>query len=455
MPKTKLTILLIIAVVLITSGLSCKLFPAGQEAQQFTQSTELSYWGVWDDSDYLQPIISEFQTLHPNIKITYRKFRYAEYKQQLLEAWAEDRGPDIYSIPAAWLGEYQNRITPQPETVRLAFQVVNKTLGKTEITTDVRAVPIFKPGDIKNKFAETVYNDVIKNDKVLGLPYSLDSLVLYYNRDLLDAANIATPPATWTELKEAVTQLTKIDKNNNIIQSGVSLGLAENIDDAADIVSLLMMQNGTAMVDDKGLASFQKPSSSQRDYYPGAEALRFYTDFADPIKEVYSWNNEMPNALDTFISGKSAMFFGYAYHLPTIKGRAPKINLGISYMPQITTGGNPVNFTDYWVETVSHKTKNTEAAWGFINFAASAQQVTKYLSAAKKPAALRELINGQLEDEELKYFAGQTLTAKRWYRGQDAAKMEEIFSEMIDGFNQSPEPYKLLEYAAGRINQTF
>ncbi|HLD27241.1 MAG TPA: extracellular solute-binding protein [Patescibacteria group bacterium] len=455
MLKTKLIILLIIGAVIITSGLSCKLFPGNQAPKQLTQTIELSYWGVWDDSDYLQPIISEFQTLHPNVKITYRKFRYAEYKQQLLEAWAEDRGPDLYSLPAAWLNEYQSRITPQPETVRLAFQEVKKTLGKTEITTDVKAVPIFKPSDIKNKFAETVYNDVVLDNKVLGLPYSLDSLVLYYNRDLLDAANIATPPSTWTELKEAVAKLTKIDINNNIVQSGVSLGLAENIDEAADIVSLLMMQNGTAMVDNKGLASFQKASASQRDYYPGAEALRFYTDFADPIKEVYSWNNEMPNALDAFVAGKTAMFFGYAYHLPTIKGRAPKINLGISYMPQITASGNPVNFTDYWVETVSHKTSHAETAWGFINFAASTQQVTKYLAAAKKPAALRELINAQLEDEELKYFAGQTLTAKRWYRGHDAAKMEEIFAEMIDGFNQSPEPYKLLEYAASRINQTF
>ena len=89
---------------------------------------------------------------------------------------------------------------------------------------------------------------------------------------------------------------------------------------------------------------------------PAADAVRFYTDFADPGKEVYTWNKNMPNSLEAFILGKTAFFFGYAYHLPTIKSRAPKLNLSIVKLPQIA--GNPeINFANYWLETVSRKNK--------------------------------------------------------------------------------------------------
>ena len=79
--------------------------------------------------------------------------------------------------------------------------------------------------------------------------------------------------------------------------------------------------------------------------------------------------------------------------------------------------------------------KSTDAgdwAWDFVQFAASEERVTSYLRAAKKPAALRSLINTQLEDEVLSIFAGQTLTADSWYRGSDASVAEQAFLDLID-----------------------
>ena len=299
-----------------------------------------------------------------------------------------------------------------------------------------------------------VYDNVVIDNQIYGLPYSVDTLILYYNRDLLDSAGLATPPVTWTGVKEATKALTQIDQNNNLIQTGVAMGTSDNIPHAVDIVSLLMMQNGTVMVNAKGQAAFHQPASGEKGYFPGQEALRFYTDFADPIKEVYSWNSRQPDALDAFISGQAAMMFGYSYHLPVIKARSPKLDIGLAPMPQIQGAAKSINYTDYWVETVSHKSRSAEIAWGFLNFAANQNEVTKYLEKAKKPSALRSLIISQKEDPELAVFANQTLTAEHWYRGNDALKMQEIFEELIEDFPDSTEPYKLLEYAAARINQT-
>ncbi len=452
--KIKLLTLLLLLAFLMTSGLACKLIPTKQPPKELTKKIQLSYWGVWDTNDDLQPLINDFTALHPNITINYRKFRYQEYEQQLLEAWAEDRGPDIYSLPATWLKKYQNRITPMPPVVQLSFKEVTKTLGKTEVSTYVRQVPTLSLGEIKNQFVDVVYNDVILNGKVYGLPFSLDTLVLYYNRDLLDLSNVPTPPSNWTEVKEAVKKITKVDKDNNILQAGVALGTADNIPQAADLASLLMMQNGTPMIDAKGRVTFHLSPTKEKDYFPGLEALRFYLDFADPIKEVYSWNAKEPNAFEAFISGKLAMFFGYSYYLPLIKAQAPKIDLGITGMPQIQGAQTPINYTDYWVQTVSHKVKSADAAWGFLSYVSRQGEIEKYLDKTKRPTALRSLVEKQKADQDLAVFANQILSATHWYHGRDALKMEEIFQEMLKALPSAAEPLKLLELTAQRINQT-
>ncbi len=438
----------------MTTGLSCKLIPAKAPPASLTNKIELSYWGVWDNSDDLAPLINDFKALHPNINITYKKFRYQEYEQKLLEAWAEDRGPDIYSIPATWLKKYQSRITPMPPSVKLTFREVKKTLGKTEVNTYVRQLPTFSSGDIKNQFVDVVYNDILLDGKVYGLPFSLDTLVLYYNRDILDASGVPVPPRTWTELKEAVKKITKVDKNDNILQAGIALGTADNLPHVTDIASLLMMQNGAQMTNAKGQVAFHLSPTKKEDDSPGLAALNFYTDFADPIKEVYSWNAAQPDAFEAFVSGKLAMFFGYSYHLPLLKTQAPKLDVGFTGMTQIQDTAAPIHYTDYWVETVSHKTKSMDAAWGFLTFAAKQGEVDKYLEKTKKPTALRGLIEKQKADPVLSVFANQILSAGHWYRGRDVLKMEEIFKEMIKALPGSPEPLKLMENFANRINQT-
>ena len=447
--------LLLISITLSTAGFSCKLFPASQPPASLTASTNLEYWGVWDQPEDLQPIINDFKALHPNINITYKKFRLAEYKQKLLEAWAIDQGPDLYSIPAAWLKEYQDKITPQPDIVQLAFkQVTKNAVGQTQETTIVQSVPIFKPSDIKTQFAEAIFKDVVIDNKVYGLPLSLDTLALFYNRDLLDAAGIATPPTTWTELAQDVKKLTTFDQKNSLLTSGVALGTGNNITNSADILSLIMMQVGTPMTAENGQTSFASADINNTQRIPALDALRFYTDFANPIKEVYSWNSKQSNSLDAFIAGRLGMLFTYDYNLPAIKGRAPKLNLGISNMVQLEGAQKPVNFSNYWVETVSHKAKNPVIAWGFLNFAAGKDEVQKYLDKTKKPTALRSLITGQLNDPELSVFASQVLTAQRWYRGKDANKMEELMNQLITDYPESLRPEQLLRQTVEKINQT-
>ena len=460
--KSKIFFLFLIAAFLITAGPICKGTP--KEVQEAMKPVNLVYWRVFDDEDAFTDAINAYKTLHPNVSITYRKLRYEEYESELLNAMAENRGPDIFSVQNTWIKKYQTKITPLPKTITLPYQYMKGTIKK-ELITEMQTTPSISLRALKTDYTDQAAADVIlpyqedptkpTEDRIFGLPLSLDTLALFYNRDLLNASGIPEPPQTWTEFQEQVKRLAKVDKTGKILQAGAAIGTGKNIERASDILSLLMMQNGTRMTDEAGNATFNSiPPGATLPAPPGQEALAFYTDFASPYKEVYTWNKEMPASLEAFITGQTAFFFGYAYHIPQIKAQAPKLNFAVAKMPQIA-GGTELNFANYWTEVVSKKTEHLNEAWDFIQFLAKAENVKNYLNKTKKPTALRSLIKDQSEDIDLAVFVSQILTAKSWYHGKDPLVMEQIFSDMIeqvvDGLATLEEAINL---AVAKVNQT-
>jgi multiple sugar transport system substrate-binding protein len=467
MPK-RFRSLIIIPIVLALFGQGCTQKPSAQITNA-TKPVVLTWWRVFDSGETVQPIVSAYRAMHPNVTIDYKTLRLDEYENKLVNAMAEDRGPDILTLHNTWIPKYQNKLAPIPDTITVPFTHIEGSIKKESVTQLVTN-PGLSVKDLKKNFIDTVADDVVLNvpaenpklpnvDKIFGLPLAADTLVMYYNKDLLNAAGIAQPPVYWTDstdsFQKMVPKLTKQDAQGNIVQSGAALGTAKNVDRFADILSLLMMQNGTKMKGSDNAAIFNQipVELSGRPNPPADDALVFYTDFANPAKEVYSWNDKMPSSLTAFASGQTAFFFGYAYNLPTIRAQAPKLNLGIAKVPQIS--GNPeINYANYWVEGVSKKSANINWAWDFLEFATSAEQATKYLDAAHRPTALRALIGKQTADIDLSVFADQLLTAKSWYHGKNEAAAEQALADMIYAALNGANIRKIINDTANRVNQT-
>ncbi|MBU1916469.1 extracellular solute-binding protein, partial [Patescibacteria group bacterium] len=410
---------------------------------------------------------SAYQAQHPHIKIEYRKFRYEEYEKELLNAFAENRGPDIFSLHNTWINEWRPRLEPSPSILTMPFRELKGSIKK-EVVTVIKQTPGLTVRQLANDFLDVVSQDAVIDTeqtdpraplvpRVYGVPLAVDTLVMFYNRDILNASGIPSPATHWLEFQEQVKKITKLDELGTIIQPAAAIGTADNVERASDILSILMIQNGARMTDNLGIATFnQVPAElSGRALPPGAEALIFYTDFANPEKEVYTWNDKMPNSLTAFANGQVAYFFGYAYHLPTIRNFNPELNFGIAPLPQIE-GNQPMNFANYWLEVVANKTEHVNEAWDFLKFAATAEMTKKYLDKTGRPTALRSLVNSQLDDLDLSVFASQLPTAVSWYRGSDAEAQEEAFQEMIRQMitGTEPNPVKIVDLAATKVNQT-
>lgn len=420
---------------LFVGGLGCR--GGSKEAKAAAKPVTLEYWSTAHDSRLIEELLAKYRKTHEHIRIRYRRFRPEEFEQQLLEALAEDRGPDIISLNNTWIGKYQTKLLPAPPTVQVARVFTQKGAVRTEQIAEIGTTPLPSPLQMERIFVPAVVRDVVRADdkgkpQILGLPLALDTMVLFYNQDLLDQAGVPQAPSTWAELQEAVVAATRYDSDGSIAQAGGAFGTGKNVDRGADIVTALMLQNGATMADGLGRAVFNLiPEGQRAESSPGIEALRFYTDFGNPTKQVYTWNAQMEPSLDAFGRGKATFFFGYAYHIPLLKARAPKLNYRILQIPQLHPE-KPQNVANYWVESVSKKTKNPNEAWDVVNFLTRAEQADVYTERTRRPTALRASVDKQSQNPDLAPFAAQVLSARSWYRGRNPAAADAALVEMID-----------------------
>jgi multiple sugar transport system substrate-binding protein len=453
--KIKLTILILVALSITTAGFRCKFISPAEK--ELLKPVELTWWGVFDNPESFREIIADYTAIHPHIKINYRELRQDEFEKELIDALAEDRGPDIFTLHNTWIKKHLSKIEPLPEKTKMAYETIQKSLGlKEEKIIEIKESASITAPQLKNKFVDAVYDDVIIDGKVYGLPLYVDTLVLFYNRDLLNNAGIPLPPNNWSTLQENIKRLTYQDNEGKLIQSGVAIGTGKNVDRSSDIIALLMMQNGAQMTEGRNVIfSSIPPGFTDRTYNPGPEAVRFYTDFANPGKEVYTWNKDFPVSVDSFAQGQTAMMFGYNYHIPYLEfKRQGKLNYGIAKMPQIE-GRPEINLASYWVHTVSKKSKNINEAWDFIQFMTTKEkEAEKYLNNTLRPTALRTLIEGQLENDDLEIFADQLLTAKSWYHGNDPQAMENSLIDMVESINNGATLRDAIDLATQKIQQT-
>jgi len=405
MDKRKILIIGVIAVIVLMIILALGLKEGGR-----SKPITLEFWGTYDDYKVYGELIEAFQKENKNIAIKYTQKSFADYEKELLNALAAGTGPDIFSIHQTWLPKYEDKISPMPQT-------------KEFITSKV----------FQDTFVDVVYSDFVINDKIYGIPFYVDTLALYYNKDFFNSAGIPSPPADWDEFLDDVELLTQKDQWGNIERSGVAMGTAQNINRSTDILTLFMLQTGAQMVDSSHTrATFNQTSYLEGGAFnPGRDALRFYTDFSNPTKRVYCWNREMPYSIDAFYQGKTAMMINYSYNISTIRAKSPYLNFGVAAVPQIKDRKFDVNYANYWAQTVSRGSENPGEAWTFLLYLVRQDNLQKYLEKAQRPTSRRDLVEWQRGDSDLGIFANSALSARSWYQ-VDSQAIEQIFADMIE-----------------------
>jgi multiple sugar transport system substrate-binding protein len=447
---------------LVLSGFGCKGMSAAEKAA--ARPIVIEYWTMYEDTGALNAILNKYRKARPYLSIYVRQLRPDEFYNRFVEALADDKSPDILSINSRMLGKYVNRLQPILSSVKdTTVLVETNSFNNEKITINTIPRTLIDLNKLKTEYVQTVAEDVVRNGKIYGLPISLDVMALYYNKDLLDRAGIAEPPKTWEEFLADVKLLTKFDKTTGkIIQAGAALGTGANIPNSSDILYILFTQSNIPFVSKDGLAVFQRPPSNlqQGQQSPNSRIVDFYTDFANPNRDTYTWNDSMPNAVESFVNGQLAFFFGYNYQYAIIKSRAPQLNFEVVPMLQLSEE-KKVNTVNYSVLTVPAKSKHANEAWALIDYLTRSSATKQYLDTTGRPTAIRSYVAEQAKKPELASFASQILIAESWYRGKDYEAADKaiqaIFAEWLIPKKEEEllgKQQNILNNAAAIVNQT-
>jgi len=436
-----LVLLLIIVLVVTSCGGGGKKSVVGDKT--------LTIWGLEDPALYTNAI-SDFQTTNPSYKVTYVQKNASDYETAALNEIAAGKGPDVWAIPNNWIPKYQDKLVAMPSTL-----LENKKTKQSSLEV------------YKATFPNIVSQDNVINNNVYGMPLAIDSMVLFCNPNILSQtlnnylnnggedtngtlSQIFTQgPRTWDDFATMTKMITQ-KSGTNISQSAVALGTSTNVNNATDILTLLMMQDGVKMTsDDLSTAQFHtKQNVFGGQDFPGAQALNFYAAFANPSTDLYTWNNSMEDSVHAFAEGKTAMMIGYTADGTNIKRISPDLGFTMLQMPQIKETKNPVNLTTYTTYTVTRASQNSATAWQFINNFTNSNDANAYFNSFYNKTNLQpaRLTNISTDSNEGK----RILSAQDWYN-PDPDKVNPIFANTIQQVNDGKNPQTAIEYAGSQV----
>lgn len=365
-------------------------------------------WGTIDDNR-IKEVIRVLDQEHGGFEqVRYEERDAQTYYDDLVNALAAGRGPDLFLIEQDRLFEHADKVFPIPSDVmsERAFR-----------DTYIQGADVF-----------------MVEDGILGLPLAVDPLVLYWNRNLFSSAGFAQPPRTWEELFAAAPKLSRIrDETNTVTQSAVALGTFSNVRHAKEILSALILQTGVPIIGtDPNTEQLAVILKDRRDgESAGAEAaVRFFTTFADPATPVYSWNKSLNDSRNEFVAGDLAVYFGLASELPLLRRQNPNLNFDVAEVPQATTETR-VTFGKITGIAVARGSDNPQGAMQVARLITSTDGISAYIEEGVTPPVRRDLLAATPEDAFRAVFRSAALTARAWLDpGAEASAA--IFSRMIE-----------------------
>lgn len=333
------------------------------------------------------------------------KFEYVGMPQgtlysRILEAIAVGRAPDLVIVDNTTLLPLKNKLQP------ISYEMLS--IGAYR-ETYVEGAEMFA-------LSEGVY----------ALPFAVDPLVLYWNRDLFTNAALAQVPKEWDTIVKSVDTLTIRTANGDITQSMLPFGEYDNVLHAKEIVSALLLQSGVYPVRERD-KSFV-PTLREGD---SGLALTFYTDFSNPTKRVYSWNKTFDRSREAFARNKTALYVGPAsevFVLPTIN---PNLNFDITLLPQSASRQNKVTYGKFYGIAIMNSSKYKGPAYEMASILASQQSASLLRSIFPIPSTRRDSLATDPQDPYRDTLVRSAIIARGWLE-PNGSETDTVFRKMIN-----------------------
>ncbi|MCI9134538.1 MAG: ABC transporter substrate-binding protein [Lachnospiraceae bacterium] len=348
----------------------------------------VTIWYYWETEGHqvaLDQVIQDYNGSQDQYEVTAKYVPFADFKKQLSIGASADELPDIAILDSPDHASY------------VEMGIFEDLTGKFDVSS----------------YYEGTVNSCTVDGKLYGVPFGANCLALYYNEDMLKAANCEVP-TTWEELKAAAKALT----TDSV--TGLALCSVQNEEGTFNFVPWLWST---------GAGSYDINNEN------GIRALTFIQDLVKEgvmSKECINWTQG--DVMNQFISGNVAMMENGPWQIPTMQAEAPDLNWKVTLIPKDTEYASVLGGENYAVINGG----NVEGALDFLTYATAEEQVKflmdkfGYISADQTIAESQFEVDSPYQPfvEELKYAMPRGPLAQ-WPSVSDAISL--AFNQVITG----------------------
>ena len=304
-------------------------------------SGDLTVWGMGNEGVELKVLADAFMKANPNVKVSVTPVDWGEAVTKLQTAIAGKSTPDVSQMGTDMMGQF----------------------GATGAFEPV-------PADFDSSaFFDSAWKTNIVDGVVVGVPWYVETRLLYYRTDIAAKAGIKTAPGTWDELKA----MAKAMQDQGGSKWGISLG-TKNWQEYFPF----LWSNGGDVVDAGGAPTLNSTQAvGALTYYDS-----FFKDGLTPKSVPEGFAIEA-----AFVKGDNPMFFSGPWHLGLVAkagGAGFESKWAIAPMPKQDSATSFIGGSNM---VVFKNSKNKDAAWAFVKFLSDPKtQALWYTTATDLPA---------------------------------------------------------------------
>jgi multiple sugar transport system substrate-binding protein len=307
----------------------------GLSACSRSDSKLIRFWAMGREAEVASELLAGFKLENPGVRVQIESLPWSAAHEKLLTAFAGDATPDVAQMGNSWLAEMAAIGALEPLQPWLAA------------TPSVDTADIF-PGIWQSNQIE---------GRAVGLPWYVDTRLLFVRRDLLAQVGFEQTPSDWSEWRRCLAALKA---------AGMASPLLLPVNEFEPLLALALQQGEALLRDGGRRGNFSGPGFRK--------ALTFYLQMFERGYAPGLTNNQVANVVQEFGRGSFAFYISGPWSIGEFKRRLPaelQDQWGTAALPGPVAGQGHGSSVAGGASLVMFKRSNVKPlAWKLIEYLA-------------------------------------------------------------------------------------
>jgi len=244
------------------------------------------FWAMGREAEVVAELVPDFERENPGIRVEIQQIPWTAAHEKLLTAFAADALPDVCQLGNTWIPEFA-------------------TLGTLEpLQPYVDASAVVDQAD----YFPGIWDTSVVDGRLVGVPWYVDTRLLFYRKDLLRQAGFDAPPRDWAEWERAMAAIKR--------QAGADrYAILMPLNEFEQQLSFALQQEDPLLRGDGGYGNFRSPGFRR--------ALAFYANMFEQGWAPKMSETQISNVWDEFFNGFYAFYLSGPWNIREFRRRQP------------------------------------------------------------------------------------------------------------------------------------